>query len=84
VVEEKSFVIDPPVSVKPRSGGLHYIMLKLKVTFTGLMLPLVLLFGSPRLDSRNPGTKNNHNGYAQSGTLQKVIVENASITTQST
>ena len=57
-------------------------MSKLKVTLTGFMFPLVLLFGSPRVDSRNPGTKNNHNGYAQSGTLQKMIVENASVTMQ--
>ena len=57
-------------------------MSKLKVTLTGFMLPLVLLFGSPHVDSRNPGTKNNHNGYAQSGTLQKMIVENASVTMQ--
>ena len=57
-------------------------MSKLKVTLTGLMLPLVLLFGSPRVDSPNSGTKNNHNGYAESGTLQKMIVENASVTMQ--
>jgi hypothetical protein len=46
------------------------------------MFPLVLLFGSPHVDSRSPGTKNNHDGYAQSGTLQKMIVENASVTMQ--
>jgi hypothetical protein len=57
-------------------------MSKLKVTFISLMLPLVLLFGSPHVDSRNPGTKNNNNGYAQSGTVQKMIVENASVTMQ--
>ena len=57
-------------------------MSKLKVTLTGFMLPLVLLFGSPRVDSRSPGTENNHNGYAQSETLQKMIVENASVTMQ--
>ena len=45
------------------------------------MLPLAL-FGSPQLDSHNPGTKNNNNGYAQSGTLQKMIVENANVTMQ--
>src|SRR5262245_9275511 len=45
-------------------------MLKLKATFTGLMLPLVLLFGSPHVDSH------------QSGTLQKMIVENGSVTMQ--
>ena len=57
-------------------------MSKLKLTLTGFMFPLVLLFGSPHADSRNPATKNNHNGYAQSGTLQKMIVENASVTMQ--
>ena len=46
------------------------------------MFPLVLLFGSSHVDSRNPDTKNNNNGYAQSGTLQKMIVENASVTMQ--
>ena len=54
-------------------------MSKLKVTFIGFMLPLVLLFGSPHVDSRNPGTKNNSK---QSGTVQKMIVENASVTMQ--
>ena len=80
VVEEKSFDIAPSNSVKPGYGGIHHTMSKLKVTLTGFMLPLVLLFGSPHVDSRNPGTKNNNNGYAQSGTLQKMIVENASVT----
>src|SRR5438874_9445757 len=57
-------------------------MSKLKITVTGFMLPLALLFGSPHVASHNPGTKNNNNGYAQSGTLQKMIVENASVTMQ--
>jgi len=82
VVEEKSFDIAPSNSVKPGYGGIHLTMSKLKVTFTGFMFPLVLLFGSPQVDSRNPDTKNNNNGYAQSGTLQKMIVENASVTMQ--
>jgi hypothetical protein len=54
-------------------------MSKLKITLTGFMLLLVLLFGSTYADSRNPGTKNNGK---QSGTLQKMIVENASVTMQ--
>ena len=54
-------------------------MSKLKVTFISLMLPLVLLFGSPHPDSPNSGTKNNSK---QSGTVQKMIVENASVTMQ--
>jgi len=44
------------------------------------MLPLLLLFGSPRVDSPNSGTKNYHNGDAQSGTLQKMIVASGSAT----
>jgi hypothetical protein len=54
-------------------------MSKLKLALTGFIFPLVLLVGSPRMDSRNPDTKNNH---AESGTLQKMIVENASVTMQ--
>src|SRR5215471_9256772 len=57
-------------------------MSKLKVTLTGFMFPLVLLIGAPHVESRNPGTKNNSDSYAQSGTLQKMIVENASVTMQ--
>ena len=81
MVEEKSFDIAPSNSVKPGYGGIHHTMSKLKVTLACLMLPLAL-FGSPHVDSHNPGTKNNNNGYAQSGTLQKMIVENANITMQ--
>src|SRR5438132_10256069 len=43
------------------------------------MLPLVLLFGSPDADSRNPATTNSH---VPSGTLQKMIVDNGSVTMQ--
>ena len=57
-------------------------MSKIKVTLSGFMFLLLLLFGLSRVDSRNPDTKNTHNGYAQSGTLQKMIVENASVTMQ--
>ena len=57
-------------------------MSKLKLTLAGFMFSLALLFGSAHVDSRNPDTKNNHNGYPQSGTLQKMIVENASVTMQ--
>jgi hypothetical protein len=54
-------------------------MSKLKIVLTGFMLLLVLLFASTYAASRNPGTKNNSE---QSGTLQKMIVENASVTMQ--
>ena len=57
-------------------------MSKTKVTLSGFMFLLLLLFGLSRVDSRNPDTKNTHNGYAPSGTLQKMIVENASVTMQ--
>jgi hypothetical protein len=54
-------------------------MSKLKITVTSFLLLLVLLFASAYAASRNPGTKNNSK---QSGTLQKMIVENASVTMQ--
>src|SRR6476619_5541472 len=57
-------------------------MSKIKVTLSGCMFLLVLLFGLSRVDSRNPDTKNTDNGNAPSGTLQKMIVENASVTMQ--
>src|SRR5262245_29797056 len=57
-------------------------MSKLKLALTSFILPFVLLFGSLDADSRNPGPRINQNGYAQSGTLQKMIVENASVTMQ--
>ena len=46
------------------------------------MFLLLLLFGLSRVFSRNPDTKNTPNGDAPSGTLQKMIVENASVTMQ--
>ena len=54
-------------------------MSKLKIGLIGFMFPLVLLFGSSRVDSRNPDIKNIGK---QSGTIQKMIVENASVTMQ--
>ena len=57
-------------------------MSKIKLTLSGFMFLLLLLFGFSRVFSRNPDTKNNHNGNAPSGTLQKMIVENASVTMQ--
>jgi hypothetical protein len=54
-------------------------MSKLKVTLTGFMLALVLLFGSSEADSRNPATTNSH---GQNGTLEKMIVDNGSVTMQ--
>src|SRR5882757_5531750 len=54
-------------------------MSKLKLTLTGFMLPLILLFGSPEADSRSPATSSSH---GQTGTLQKMIVENGSVAMQ--
>jgi hypothetical protein len=54
-------------------------MSKLKVTLGGFMFLSVLLFAWSYADSRNPGTRNNSK---QSGTIQKMIVENASVTMQ--
>src|SRR5438067_4875488 len=54
-------------------------MSKLKLKLTGFMLPLILLFGSPEADSRNPATTSSH---GQTGTLQKMIVENGSVAMQ--
>ena len=79
VIEEKSFDIAPSTLVKPGYGGIHFIMSKLKIVLTGFMFLSVLLFGLSRVDSRNPDTKNNSK---QSGTIQKMIVENASVTMQ--
>src|SRR6185369_16585661 len=57
-------------------------MSKIKLTLSSFMFLLLLVFGLSRVFSRNPDTKNIHNGDAPTGTLQKMIVENASITMQ--
>jgi hypothetical protein len=82
VLEEKSFDNALKFSVKPGYGEIHHTMLKLKITATALMLPLALLFAAPNVNSRSPGAKNGSHGYPQDGTLQKMIVENASVTMQ--
>src|SRR5436190_22033925 len=61
-----------------------------KLTFTGFIIPLLLLFTSFEAHSRNPATKNSPGNQLQlarrsldeggSGTLQKMIVENGSVT----
>jgi hypothetical protein len=55
-------------------------MSTLKATLAGLILLVTLLFGS-NADSRNPAPKQNHN-YRETGILQKMIVENATVTMQ--
>ncbi len=51
-----------------------------KLTLTGFLLLLLLLFVSPEAGSRNSVTKKSPEGQAQSGTLQRMIVENGSVT----
>src|SRR5439155_12377486 len=53
-----------------------------KLTLAGLMLPLFLLFAPPEATSNNSAARKQTNpGKAgQSGTLQKMIVENGSVT----
>jgi hypothetical protein len=55
-------------------------MSKLKITLTLFVVPVVLLFASRNLASPNSATKKNQNG--QTGTLQKMIVENGSVAMQ--
>jgi hypothetical protein len=57
-------------------------MSKLKVTVTVFVVPVILLFAARNLASPNSATKKNQNAMGQSGTLQKMIVENASVTMQ--
>src|SRR6266481_10182541 len=51
-----------------------------KLTLTGLMLPLVLLLSSSDAGPRNTATKKSADSQLQSGTLQKMIVENGNVT----
>jgi hypothetical protein len=57
-------------------------MSKLKITLTAFVVPAILLFASRNLASPNSATKKNQDAHGQSGTLQKMIVENASVTMQ--
>ena len=53
-----------------------------KITLTGFMLPLFLLFASPEAGWPNAlgATNKNSDSHGQSGTLQKMIVENGMVT----
>jgi hypothetical protein len=79
---EKSFDIATPIPVKPGYEGIHHTMSKLGLTLTAFVVPLVLLFASPNLASANSAKKKNQNRYGETGTLQKMIVENADVTMQ--
>ena len=53
-----------------------------KLTLTGLALPLFLLFASPPASAPKAfgATKETPESHGQTGTLQKMIVENGSVT----
>jgi hypothetical protein len=54
----------------------------LKMTLSGFVLPVVLLLASVNPGWANSAIKQNQNGSDRTGTLQKMIVENGSITLQ--
>ena len=57
-------------------------MSKLNLILIGIVVPLTLLFGSPRVSSSDGETRNKSYGYAQSGRFQKMIVENGTVIIQ--
>ena len=57
-------------------------MSKLEVTLTAFVLPLVLLFASPNLALSNSAKEKNQSRFGETGTLQKMIVEDAGVTMQ--
>src|SRR5438094_2055374 len=57
-------------------------MSKLKTTLTVCVLPVFLLFASPTLESADSAIKKNQTRIGATGTLQKMIVENGSVTMQ--
>src|SRR5438093_7717091 len=57
-------------------------MTKFKMTLTGVAVPVLLLFASLTLESANSAINRPQNGHDQTGTLQKMIVENGSVTMQ--
>src|SRR5262249_53719347 len=77
---EKSFDSAAPILVKPGYGRIHRTMSKLKMILTAFVVPAVLLFALPHPGSANSAIEKNQN--EQTGTLQKMIVENGSVTIQ--
>jgi len=57
-------------------------MTKFKMTLTGVAVPVLLLFASLTLGSANSAIKKDENRFGETGTLQKMIVENGSVTMQ--
>src|SRR5438552_15873335 len=57
-------------------------MTKFKMTLTGVVVPVLVLFASLNLGSANSAIKKDENRFGETGTLQKMIVENGSVTMQ--
>ena len=57
-------------------------MSKLKMTLAVFVVPVFLLFASLNLGSANSAINKNQNRFGETGTLQKMIVENGSVTMQ--
>jgi len=57
-------------------------MTKFKTTLTGVVVPILVLLASLNLGSANSAIKENENRFGETGTLQKMIVENGSVTMQ--
>jgi hypothetical protein len=57
-------------------------MTKFKMPLTGVVVPVLLLFASLNLGSANSAIEKNQNRFGETGTLQKMIVENGSVTMQ--
>src|SRR5438874_1848235 len=57
-------------------------MTKFKMTLTGVAVPVLLLFASLTLESANSAINRPQHGHDPTETLQKMIVENSSVTMQ--
>src|SRR6266403_897050 len=57
-------------------------MTKFKTTLTGVVVPVLVLLASLNLGSANSAIEENENRFGETGTLQKMIVENGSVTMQ--
>src|SRR6266403_3017398 len=57
-------------------------MTKFKTTLTGVVVPVLVLLASLNLGSANSAIEENENRFGETGTLQKMIVDNGSVTMQ--